>query len=236
MAPPSTEKVRVGFVLHQPHPGIVMQLHGPAPVDPFDPHGLWGDLDGAGLPPDTQLRIDYTRTADGPRDVVAVVLTADLCARLPLVVTEPGAVEVEAVELRRRDGQPLGARALSGMGLGTVHKVLGRVLSSPIAHAHLGEPWSLRAPQSGRAEGSADLDYALEARAYVAALQAEPRRPIRHMIEQGTAYGSTGSADVIRARLKRARKRGLLTEASDPGHPGGELTDLAIQLLNDAGV
>jgi hypothetical protein len=224
------------FVVHVPHPGFVAQLYGPAPEDPWDEQALWGDMEGWGLPPTTQLRIDYTPTPDGPRDVVAIVQTEDsegvvVNVRLPLHAAQ-GAVAVERVELSRRDGQPLSRRALARMGLGAVHKVLGKVLESPIAQAHLGQRWTLQKPYPGR-PGRDDLFYAQWAERYVEALDVAPDKPIKHLVDVGD---EVVTGDEVRARLRRARERGLLTSPARKGVPGGELTDKAKRVLHEAGV
>jgi hypothetical protein len=225
---------------------MVMQLYGPAPDDPWDEKALWGDMAGWGLPATTQLRIEYTRPIKsdgtlgkdpgGPTDVVAVVQTEDsegvvINARLPLLAAE-GAVAIERVELSRRDGQPLSRRALGRMGLGAVHKVLSKVLEMPIAQAHLGQRWTLNKPHPGR-PGRDDLFYARWAQRYVEALEAAPNTPVKHMIDKSAEHMT---ADEMRARLRRARKRGLLTSPDRKGVPGGELTELAKRVLHEAGL
>jgi hypothetical protein len=238
---------RQSFIVGVPLAGMVMQLYGPAPDDPWDEKALWGDMAGWGLPATTKLRIEYTRPVladgtlgqypDGPRDVVAVIQTEDregvvVNAKLPLLPAD-GAVAVDKIrELSRQDGQPLGRRALMRMGLGAVHKALGKVLESPIAQAHLGERWTLEKPNPGR-PGRDDLFYAQWAHRYVEALEVEPTKPVKHLEVTSDDPGVTG--DEIRARLRRARERGLLT-AAPTGRPGGELTDKAKRLLREAGL
>ena len=132
----------------------------------------------------------------------------------------------------RAGGQPLSRRALGRMGLGAVHKALSKVLQMPIAQAHLGERWTLRTPYPGR-PGRDDLFYARWAQRYVEALKAAPAKPVKHLEVTSDEPGVTG--DEIRARLRRARERRLLT-AAPKGRPGGELTDKANALLREAGL
>jgi hypothetical protein len=194
----------------------------------------------------TRLRIEYTRPVktdgtlgrdpDGPRDVIAIAQTEDpkgvvMNAKLVLLPAD-GDLAVEAVELRRRDGQPISHRALVRMGLGAVYKALSNVLHTPIAQAHLGEQWTLKVPIPGR-PGRDDLFYAQWAQRYVRALQAAPHSPIAHLVATSDNPGTT--SDEIRARVRRARERELLTPAPK-GRAGGELTDKATELLRYAGL
>jgi hypothetical protein len=236
----SQDRYRQSFVVDVITPGMVGQFYAPAPEDPWDESALWGRMGG------TRLRIEYTRPIksdgtlgrdpDGPRDVIAIVQSKDpkgvvMNAKLLLVAAD-GDVAVEAVELRRRDGQPISRRALGSMGLGAVYKALSNVLHTPIAQAHLGEQWTLKVPIPGR-PGRDDLFYAQWARRYVKALEAAPRSPIAHLVATSDNPGTTG--DEIRARIRRARERELLT-STPKGRPGGELTDKAKALLRDAGL
>jgi hypothetical protein len=127
-----------------------------------------------------------------PEDSEGVVVNA----KSPLVAAE-GAVAVEKVELSRRDGEPLSRRIPGRMGLGAAHRVLGNVLETSIARVHLGESWTprLRVPYPGR-RGRDDLDYALEARRYVEALEVAPTRPVKYLVDTSDGH-VTG--DEIRA-------------------------------------
>lgn len=238
MAQPSPRK-RSGFIVHVPGPGIQVQLYGPAPDDWADEDALWGELAAWEQYAGVQLRIDYDQTPDGPENVAAVALTDELAARMPLMPSE-GAVQIRSVELRRRDGQPLSRRALGRMGLGTVHRALAQVLASPIARAHLGQPWTVELPRGPGRRGTPDLEYARWAAVYAAAVEQAPTRPVHHMIDTGmidhlVADPSHVTNAEVRARLRRARERGLLTSAA-AGVAGGELTDKAKTLLDDAGL
>jgi hypothetical protein len=190
--------------------------------------------------------IEYTRPVlpdgtlgkdpDGPQDVVAVVQTEDragvvINAKLPLLPAGGVVAPTKVQELSRRDGQPLSRRTLVKMGLGAVYDALEKVLESPIAQAHLGDRWTVRRPFPGR-PGRPDLDYALWAKRYVEALEVDSARPVKHLI---STSDELVTGDEIRARLQRARKRGLLT-AAPKGRPGGELTDKAKALLREAGL
>ncbi|HZA79663.1 MAG TPA: hypothetical protein VE623_25070 [Acidimicrobiales bacterium] len=68
------------------------------------------------------------------------------------------------------------------------------------------------------------------AAAYVAAFEAGSNRPV---VDVADAFHV--SAKTISNKIFKARDRGLLT-APPPGRPGGELTDLAKQLLREAGL
>jgi hypothetical protein len=84
-------------------------------------------------------------------------------------------------------------------------------------------------PRPGRA-GRSDLDYAIWARRYVQACEADPRAPIRRLVETfGDAEGGLAEA-ALRAVLHEARRRGLLTRAA-AGVAGGRLTRKADALL-----
>jgi len=155
--------------------------------------------------------------------------TKELIARLSLIPGE-GTVQADFVQLRRLDRRPVSRGALGRMGLGTVHRALEHVLASPIAAAHLGKAWAYEAPKPGR-PGRDDLHYAKAALAYVEALKADPRRPVKHMVDTSPEL----TPDEVRARLRRARERELLTGAPK-GRPGGELTEKAKKVLHDAGL
>ena len=54
---------------------------------------------------------------------------------------------------------------------------------------------------------------------------------VRYLIEQGRYL----TADEAKARVRRARERGLLTKATK-GRPGGRLTNKGRKLLREAGL
>lgn len=181
-----------------------------------------------------ELRVEYLPTPEGATDVVVYARTERYAVRLPLVPDADGTVDVERVELHRRDGRPLGARDMHKLGLGAINKALGYVLAEPIIAHHLGSQWgAVTAPYPGR-RGRDDLFYAQAALEYVQALGHEPRRPVQWMVTQADESGELVTGDELRARLRRARERGLLTPAPR-GRPGGALTDKATELLRDAG-
>ena len=85
-------------------------------------------------------------------------------------------------------------------------------------------------PQSGRPgrRGHSDLFYASIAARYVAAVRSGSRAPVEKV-----AADLKLTADHVRDLLGVARKRGLLTRAPK-GKAGGELTDLAKELLSES--
>jgi hypothetical protein len=228
---------RIGFVVHQPHPGLVARLHGPAPVDKWGESGetLWGDLEGAGLPV-VPLRVEYRPTDHGAEDVEVYALASDdLRVRLDLTFDRPARVVAE-----RRDGRPLSERDMRRLGLGHVNKALERTLNDPVAAAHLGGKRAVKLPRPG-ARGQTDEYYAVWALDYVKALGVAPTKPVRHMLDQlierdeRTKRGEHYTVAVVRNLLQQARRRGLLTEGA-AGRAGGELTDKARVLLDKEGL
>jgi hypothetical protein len=142
---------------------------------------------------------------------------------------------VNAIEVHSLDGRPVGQRLLSQLGLGRVHDALTLGLADPAAAELLGERWgAVVAPKPGR-RGRPDLFYARVALDYVRALGVAPATPTRRMLDDAAARGEHMTVNEVRARLRRARRRGLLTDAP-PGRPGGELTDRALTLLREVGL
>jgi hypothetical protein len=83
----------------------------------------------------------------------------------------------------------------------------------------------LTLPRPGRA-GREDVEYAIWADRYVAALKVSPRSPIKYLMEQWPGFSNSA----LRAIIGTARKRKLLTKAGN-GVAGGEITGLATELL-----
>jgi hypothetical protein len=86
----------------------------------------------------------------------------------------------------------------------------------------------LGVPKPGR-PGSEERTCAKWAAKYDDARKRDPHRPVALLVRENP--GDTAAA--IRARLTRARKLGLLTEAG-AGKAGGHLTPKARQLLKEA--
>lgn len=216
--------------------GAAEVLHGrrrPHWSDPGDdkpPMRLEFDLTGPFTGPFTDLERDpaeevrvFARCADG----------LQLCVRYRLHGGEP---HFAGLELGPADGPApveVGARQLRRMGYGAVVRELHAWLDEPLVTAYLGEAWVRYRPVRPGRGGTDDQVYATWARRYVDALDADPRRPVRHLVEEEKVAGRHVTASQVRAYLNRARNRGFLTDAP-PGLPGGELTDLGRQVLRTA--
>lgn len=227
----STNTARVRLVVDRTSSGDFV-ASGPIPRP--DAQDQWSFNAGWGTPTGEKvlLVVEYLPTPNGPADVEALAITKDFEVRLPLSPDAEGVSPERVSHLRRRDGKPLSRRDLGKLGLADVYKALGEALGDPVVARHLGEKWgAVVTPRPGR-RGRSDLYYALTAQEYVLSLTAEPDTPIRHMTNEA---GGHVTADELRARLRRARERGLLTSAP-PGRPGGELTEKAERLLQDAGL
>jgi hypothetical protein len=214
-------------------PDVYARLHAPAPAETWDAAQVWDALDRHRSP--VRVSIEYRPTPAGAEDVTVYAVTDGLGVRWKLRLVTGGTGDpfaVDSVEVHSRDGQPVGRRLLARLGLGRVHRALDRARSDPAAAAVLGERWgAVVAPKPGR-RGRPDLHYARAALDYVEALEAAPRAPVRYLIEQA---GGHMTADEIKARVRRARERGLLTKATK-GRAGGRLTSKARKLLREAGL
>lgn len=192
----------------------------------------WGPDPWPAVPgPDrgVSVAVDFTQTPEGPTDVVVRALFDHLAVEL--AANEGKRLGVECVRVQRRDGSPLSSRDLTRLGLGRVHRALERLLAGGLAAEYLGENWGApKVPRPGR-RGRDDLHYALVADAYVHALEVEARAPVAYLVQVAEASGEHATADEIRAKVRRARERGLLTPAP-PGRAGGELTAKAVQILS----
>jgi hypothetical protein len=112
---------------------------------------------------------------------------------------------------------------------------IGEAITGDMDHAGMPLPdWqdSFRdLPRVGRGRRP-DAAYAVWAERYVDALAERPDGPVRLLVERyGIGAGGNETHASIRAKLNRARARGLLTPAP-PGKPGGALTDKAQKLLS----
>lgn len=179
---------------------------------------------------------EYEPGEEGARSVTVYALVGDgLAMRLPLVESKDGAVCTSSVEVCRRDGKPLAQRDFGSLGLGALHREMASALNSEFAVRYLGEQWgAIRLPRPGRRRRE-DLFYARVALDYVSAMEAAPRSPVRWLAASAQEAGAHVTDDEIRARVRRARERKLLTPAP-PGLPGGELTEKARTVLRAAGL
>lgn len=167
-------------------------------------------------------------------DVTAFASTDGVVVELPLKPSDDGA-QVAEVTARREDGASLRAEDLMRLGLGAVHGQLRDHLKNELLAAQLGHGWGAeRLPRPGR-RGRHDLFYAEAAAEYVHALTQDATRPVRWILARAAEEGRHLTADEVRARVRRARERGLLTP-TPKGRPGGELTKRCRDLLREAGM
>ncbi|MFN8019841.1 MAG: hypothetical protein U0P45_17235 [Acidimicrobiales bacterium] len=160
---------------------------------------------------------------------------AGLMVRM-LLGNEDGVVSVRRIELVLDEAEPLtDSPTLKALRWGRVgERIIGDIKVGATAEPHgpFGS-WAnsfMAIPRVGRGRRP-DRPYAEVAARYVAALEADPRAPIRHMLEtEGIEAGGIETESSLRAKLNKARVRGLLTKAP-AGKPGGELTDKARRLL-----
>jgi hypothetical protein len=175
--------------------------------------------------------VRYSSPADGAPDRHQFVATTSWGAVTftfdPQVsTTQPVQIAIDPVE----DGA-LPPEALRRLGLTALRNATITNADRPVVkwlagiHPASDEPW-LTSPRPGR-RGREDRDYALWAKRYVEANE-ESSHPIKKM----TADHPGHSAEMLRAILNKARKRGLLTE-SPKGRAGGWLTKKAEALLGE---
>lgn len=203
----------------------------------FEELRLWRTLDSRARDYEVAAVIEYDQTDHGPDNVTVSAVLDGVGVRWQLLPagTSGDRPEAHTIEVHSRDGRPVGQRLLTRLGLGRVHEALTLGLATSGAALVLGERWgAVVAPKPGR-RGRGDLYYAEVAYRYVRALRSNPRAPIPLVLAELEAQGEPTTADQLKARLRRARKRGLLT-AAPPGRPGGELTDEALALLREVGL
>lgn len=183
-----------------------------------------------------RLRLDFPASEGGP----AIVRVTAEDERLPgwtiemrLAPTDDG---FEPVEIRHfangENHERMGSRLARRFGLGQVEEEISLWLQDRELNPYLAEPWRRKPKRPGRA-GRDDLDYAMWARKYVAAVEREPRRALQSLIDAENAELPAHehlTDSQVRAFLNRARNRGLLTEAP-AGRSGGELTNKAKKML-----
>ena len=178
-----------------------------------------------------RLRLEWIGDAEEWLDVIGEG-PEGLLFRLRLQPGEDGP-RVVGLELRASGGA-IGTGLLRKLGLGDEPTsplgLLNQALEFDQTVGELaGGKWRRRVKRRGR-QGRPDVDYALWARDYVAAIEADPRAPIKYLVGVEKAAGRYRTENEIRAYLNKARNRGLLTKAS-PGQPGGDLTPKAKILL-----
>ena len=88
--------------------------------------------------------------------------------------------------------------------------------------------------RAGR-RGRPDADYLRMARRYVAAIEVEPRAPIKRIVADLQASGEHATDDEVRAQVNEAKNRGILTRGRK-GVAGGEWTDKGRHLLAQMGL
>lgn len=237
MTQPSSKSDRVrgneiALIVDRRKNGVVVAGRLPATQDPWAVGAHWGLPKGPGS--DVLVRVEYRPSPAGPQDVVVYALADALAVRVPLLPSGDG-VAPARVEVHRRDGSPPGQADFAQLGLRAVYDAMVEALRNPVAVEHLGERWgAVETPRPGQ-RGRPELFYAKVALDYVRARQKAPDTPIRAMVEAARAAGEHATEDELRARLRRARARKLLT-AAPRGKAGGELTPKARKLLAAAGI
>lgn len=187
------------------------------------------------------MRVDFEPAADGEsvEEIQAVAYVEELKGwRVEVTVSagEPDNddehLHVSRLVLEPEAGaKPIGSRhVMRALRLPHLLDEIDTWTGEPVAGQTLGPAWRRTIARPGRG-GRDDLDYALWARRYVAALASHPTRPVQALIDEEADSGEFVTEGQIRARLNRARSRDLLT-AAPPGQPGGELTDKAVRLLD----
>jgi hypothetical protein len=217
-------------------PGTTHLHWRPVGEDPWGWRAHWGRpaADERGRAREVLLRVEYRGVRGAAQEVEAFAILGDYAVRMPIERSDDR-VAVDHLELHRRDGEPFRAQDFALLGQGAIYTALARAMQHPFIVEHLGDGWgAVMVPRPGR-RGRDDLYYAAAALGYVRALEAGHGQPVRWMVEQSTAEGEHVTADEVRARLRRARERGLLTSAP-AGRAGGELTDKAVGLLRAAGL
>jgi hypothetical protein len=212
-----------------------VRLHSPPPVDPWERQQVWahlaGHADRDGV--DVAMSIEYQDTDAGPRDVEVYAVAGHIAARRTLVPADDrDPWSIDEISIHRLDGRVAGVTSWRDARLGDVGQALDRALGDPVVALRLGDRWGARVkPKPGR-QGRPDLFYAVAALDYVRALEVAPSTPVHWLAEKGPG---AVTADQLRARIRRARERGLLTK-TPKRHPGGELTEKAKGLLSSAGL
>jgi hypothetical protein len=210
-----------------------VRLHSPPPVADWERHQVWAHLarhaEHTGV--DVAVSIEYRDTDAGPLDVEIYAVAGRIAARRKLVPADgrdPWAID--EISVHRLDGRVAGVTSWRDARLGDVGTAVDRALGDPVVALRLGDRWGATVKAKPGRQGRPDLFYAVAALDYVRALEVEPATPVRYLVDEGK-----GTADEVRARLRRARERDLLTTAPR-GRPGGELTDKALDLLRQAGL
>jgi hypothetical protein len=187
------------------------------------------------------MRLDVLDGPDGPEEVAAVVDVLDgKWVLRALVHPDTGEIHEFTVKARDPHDAVTRTRAMRLVGFGAVEDQFRKWLADPVVGERLGPRWAQTSRRPGRA-GRDDVHYAQWSELYVAALEASPRSPVRHIVQEVAAgrIQPPGDGDrshvtdaEVRWYLSEARRRGLLTPAPR-GRPGGELTPAATALLAD---
>lgn len=177
---------------------------------------------------DNWMRVEWTGDGTEWLDLIGDGPDGSL-VRLRLHPGEEGP-HVVALEVSAAPGSQIGARFLRKLGVGHPLDAFDWALYDPEIRVLAGGRWCQRIYRPGRA-GRPDIDYAMWAERYVAAIEADPVTPIKHLVAAEKAAGRHTSESAVKAIINKARRaRGLLTEA-EPGKPGGELTPKAKKIL-----
>lgn len=188
------------------------------------------DVLSTGAEPETWLRIEWIGHAKEWLDVIGD--GPDGClVRMRLRLSEAG-VYVGSLETSAPPGGQINAQLLRRVGLEALGKLRDHVLQSSDLLIELADgQWCRPAHRPGR-RGQPDAHYARWARRYVNAFEAEPRAPIKYLVDHEAGAGRFMTASQVSAFVNKARRRQLLSSAS-PGQPGGELTAKAKMILGE---
>lgn len=237
--------VRLGFVIGSAvEPAIARTLGHPLPPDSeslvlFDlaNDDLWATGDGRHHP--MRIEVDGWAAPGGSPCGPLVDQAVEVVARVDddWTLRVEGAIDGEGVlrwqryvfEPARSDVSDLSQRHLRKLGYGAVLDAASRWLRHELSTNVLGDHWQDRPKNPGRA-GRSDYDYLPIARRYAAACAEDPRRVIQRLIAEEADEGRFATAAQLKARIGRARDRGLLTPAP-AGRAGGELTDKALAMI-----
>ena len=172
------------------------------------------------------LSIEFKSTTKKALITVVVAATIERPSVLSITVSDP-------------DGGPLDVSVWSSLHLRPLLTEINEQLESPFLRYTIersGKPdWVdpfVATPRTGR-KGRSDVEYAIWADRYVAAVYKTGGKPMPSLIADFPGYSDKSIRQILyNARLK---KRNLLTK-SEPGKAGGALTKKAIDLLTANGL
>jgi len=176
--------------------------------------------------PGEPTSIEFRSTVEQTLITVVVVPTSDRPAAQSITVSNP-------------DGGTLDENVWPALRLRGLLTEINEHLESPFLRymaQRTGETgWAdpfLATPRTGR-KGRPDIEYAIWADRYVAAVEKTGGKPMPALIADFPGYTEKSIRQILyNARLKQ---RGLLTK-SEPGKAGGDLTKKAIDLLTADGL